>query len=90
MDMAEKLQFLDEKYLANFEEITVDSQIQTQKPFEEVKRVVKEYPISDSEKEEETAYLSLNMAVGDSLDKELYVGFQILDYSVNQQPYYSQ
>ena len=86
MDMAEKLQFLDEKYLSNFEKITVDSQIQTQKPFEEVKRVVKEYPISDSEKEEETAYLSLNMAVGDSLDKELYVGFQIIDYALCTAP----
>ena len=86
MDMAEKLQFLDEKYLSDFDEITVDSQIQTQKPFDEVKRVVKEYPISDSEKEEETAYLSLNMAVGDSLDKELYVGFQIIDYALCTAP----
>ncbi len=86
MDMAEKLQFIDEKYLSNFEEIIVDSQIQTQQPFGQVHRVVKEYPISDNEKEEETAYLSLNMAVGDSLDKELYIGFQIIDYALCTAP----
>jgi len=86
MDMGEKLQFIDEKYLSHFEEITVDSRIQTQKPFEQVNRVVKEYPISDNEKEEETAYLSLNMAVGDSLDKELYIGFQIIDYALCTAP----
>ena len=86
MDMAEKLQFIDEKYLSNFEAIQVDSRIQTQQPFEAVNRVVKEYPISDNEKEEETAYLSLNMAVGDSLDKELYVGFQIVDYALCTAP----
>ena len=86
MNMAEKLQFIDENYLSNFDEITVDSQIQTQEPFEVVNRVVKEYPISDSEKEEETAYLSLNMAVGDSLDKELYIGFQIIDYALCTAP----
>ena len=86
MDMAEKLQFIDAKYLSNFEAIQVDSRIQSQQPFEAVNRVVKEYPISDNEKEEETAYLSLNMAVGDSLDKELYVGFQIVDYALCTAP----
>ncbi len=86
MDMAEKLAFIDEKYLSKFEKLNVDSEIGIQKPFREIKRVVKEYPISDSEREEECAYLSLNMAVGDSLDKELYVGFQILDYALCSAP----
>lgn len=86
MDMAEKLQFMDEEYLSKFDEITVNSQIQTQEPFAEVKRVVKEYPISDSEKEDEAAFLSLNMAVGDSLDKDLYLGFQIIDYALCSAP----
>jgi len=86
MDMAEKLAFIDENYLSHFEELTVDSLVQTQKPFDQVNRVVREYSISDSDKEEETAYLSLNMAVGDSLDKELYVGFQIVDYALCSAP----
>lgn len=86
MDMAEKLAYMDEKYLSRFDTLEVDSEIREQAPFTEVKRVVREFPISDSEKEEETAYLSLNMTVGDSLDKELYVAFQILDYALCSAP----
>ena len=86
MDMAEKLQFIDEKYLSHFEEISVDSEVPLQKPFEETRRVVREFSISESEKEEESAYLSLNATIGDSLDKELYVAFQIIDYALCSAP----
>ena len=86
MDMAEKLQFIDEKYLSHFDEITVDSEVPLQKPFEETRRVVREFSISESEKEEESAYLSLNATIGDSLDKELYVAFQIIDYALCSAP----
>ncbi len=82
MDMVEKLTFIDEKYLCHFDALEVDSEIELQKPFEETRRVVKEFSISESEKEEESAYLSLNAAIGDSLDKELYVAFQIIDYAL--------
>ena len=87
MDMVEKLEFLDEKYLSHFEKIQVDSEIALQKPFEGESRIlVKEYPISDSEKEEESAYLSWNVSIADSLDKELYVAFQIIDYALCSAP----
>jgi len=87
MDMVEKLEFMDEKYLSHFEEIQVDSEITLQKPFEGESRVlIKEYPISESEKEEESAYLSWNVSIADSLDKELYVAFQIIDYALCSAP----
>lgn len=87
MDMVEKLEFMDEKYLSHFEEIQVDSEIALQKPFEGESRVfIKEYPISESEKEEESAYLSWNVSIADSLDKELYVAFQIVDYALCSAP----
>ena len=87
MDMVEKLEFMDEKYLSHFEEIEVDSEIALQKPFEEKSRVlIKEYPISENEKEEESAYLSWNVSIADSLDKELYVAFQIVDYALCSAP----
>ena len=86
MDMAEKLQFLDEKYLSHFEALEIDSEIKVQAPFEQVKDVQIEYPISEAESEEGNAYLSYNAIVGDSLDKELYVAFQILDYAVSSAP----
>lgn len=86
MDMEEKLTFIDEHYLSAFDKLEVDSHIDEEPVFVTPNRVVKEYPISEGEKEEESAYLSLNMAVGDSLDKELYIAFQILDYALCSAP----
>ncbi len=86
MDMAEKLQFIDEHYLSAFEYLEVDSTIGSQKAFEKSNRIVKEYPIGEGEDEEENTYLSLNFSVADSLDRDLYVAFQILDYSLCSAP----
>ncbi len=86
MDMAKQLAFIDEHYLSGFQQIEVDSDIATQAAFGETKRVVKEYPINDGESEEENTYLSLNISVADSLDRELYVAFQILDYALCTAP----
>ena len=86
MDMAEKLQFIDEKYLSKFDALEIDSEIKKQNPFEQVKDIVIEYPISEAESEEGNAYLSYNAIVGDSLDRELYVAFQILDYAISSAP----
>lgn len=86
MDMAEKLTFIDEHYLSAFDALEVDSAVAEQKPFEEMRRVEKEYSISDSESEEDNAYLALNTVVGDSLDSELYVAFQILNYALCTAP----
>ncbi len=86
MDMAEKLQFIDEHYLSRFDAIEINSEIKEQKPFRKVKDIQIEYPISEAESEEGNAYLSYNAIVGDSLDKELYVAFQILDYAISSAP----
>lgn len=86
MDMAEKLIFMDEHYLSKFDALEIDSEIKIQKAFDAVKDVVIEYPISEAESEEENAYLSYNTIVGDSLDRELYVAFQILDYAISSAP----
>lgn len=86
MDMVEKLTFIDEHYLSDFEEIVVDSKLKPQPAFDKVNRVVKDYPISEDEEEENNTYLSWNVSVGDSLDRDLYVGFQILDYALCSAP----
>ncbi len=86
MDMAEKLTFIDEHYLSAFDALEVDSTIGEEPAFVTPNRVVKEYPINEGEDEEENTYLSLNLSVGDSLDKELYVAFQILDYALCSAP----
>ncbi|MCM1542510.1 MAG: insulinase family protein [Blautia sp.] len=86
MDMAEKLAFIDEHYLSAFEPLEIDSSIGEEPAFAEPGRKVKEYPISEGEDEEENTFLSWNLSVGNSLDKELYVAFQILDYALCSAP----
>ncbi|MDD3369971.1 MAG: insulinase family protein [Lachnospiraceae bacterium] len=86
MDMAEKLEYLDKEYLSHFENQPVDSAVIMQKPFTAVKEVAGEYPISDTENEQDNTYLAYNMSVGDCLDRELYVAFQILDYALCSAP----
>ena len=86
MDMAEKLEFIDEQYLSAFDAQEIDSVITEEPVFLTPNRVVREYPISDGEDEEENTYLSLNMTVGNSLDRELYIAFQILDYALCSAP----
>lgn len=86
MDMVEKLEFIDKEYLSKFDALEVDSEVKTQKAFEECPRLVKEYPIDMEEEEGEKTYLSLNYSVGDSLDKELYVAFKIIDFALCSAP----
>ncbi|HKM35246.1 MAG TPA: insulinase family protein [Lachnospiraceae bacterium] len=86
MDMAEKLDFIDREYLSAFDSKEVDSEIQKQEAFQTVNRVVKEYPIGNDEKEEVNAYFSYNMSIEDTLDRELYIAFQIIDYALCSAP----
>ncbi len=87
MDMAEKLEFIDKEYLSSFDYLEVDSRIAKQEPFGAQERVLtREYPISDSENEEESAYLSLNFCLGEMLDRELMEAFDIIDYALCSAP----
>lgn len=86
MDMAEKLDFIDREYLSSFDFKEADSTIQKQEAFQTVNRVVKEYPIGNDEKEEANAYFSYSMSIEDTLDKELYIAFQIIDYALCSAP----
>ena len=86
MNMEEKLRWLDEKYLSNFENEPVDSEIHLQKPFTEMKEVVQEYSIASEESEEDNTYLSYNKVIGTTLDEKLYLAFEILDYALLSAP----
>ena len=80
MDMAEKLQYIDEHYLSAFDALKVDSEVTGQKPFEGQVRRVRQFPISEGEDVDENTYLAWCKSVGDNLDRELYVAFQVLDF----------
>ncbi len=86
MDMAEKLQWLDEEYLSAYEKIEIDSQLPMQKAFEETKELILEYPISEAEEETDNTFLSYNKVIGTSLDKELYLAFQVIEYALLAAP----
>ncbi|MBQ0000761.1 MAG: insulinase family protein [Clostridiales bacterium] len=85
MDMAEKLAFIDEKYLSAFDYLKVDSEVEEQKPFAAMKDLTMEYPIGDSEGEENNTYFSYNTVVG-STDAKLCMAFEILDYALLSAP----
>ena len=86
MDMEEKLEWLDKNYLSNFEEEFVDSAIMYQQPFETMVEKTIPYSIASEESEEDNTYLSYNKVIATSLDKELYLAFQILDYALLSAP----
>ena len=86
MDTEEKLRWLDEKYLSEFDAAEVDSEIKYQEPFGEMREVVQEYSITSDESEEDKTYLSWNKVIGTSLDEKLYLAFQILDYALLSAP----
>lgn len=85
-DMEERLTWLDEQYLSHFENTKVDSEIPYQKPFEKPVELILDYPVSESEGVEDNTYLSYNVVVGDTLDVELCVAFEVLEYALLSAP----
>lgn len=86
IDIEEKLHWLDQEYLGKYDREPVDSRIRFQEPFAEMQEKVIPYSIASEESEEDNTYLSYNKVVGTSLDKELYLAFQILDYALLSAP----
>ncbi len=86
MDMVERLEYLDREYLSKFEPREVDSTIGFQKPFEKPVHVAKACPLGEGENADENTFLSLNVTLKDSLDRDMYLAFQILDYALCSAP----
>jgi len=86
MDMVERLEYLDEEYLSKYDYLEIDSKIQNQKPFDEM-RVEKKYlPIADGEDEKDNALLAYSFVLGNNLDKCEYQAVQLLDYALMGMP----
>ncbi len=86
MDFEERLDWLDKEYLNQYDRHPVDSEVKLQKGFDAIREVETHYSLSENESLNENTYLSLNAVVGSSLDKELSLTFQILDYVLLQAP----
>lgn len=81
-DMEDALNYIDEEYLSAFEYKKIDSSIPLQKPFEAVKELTYDYSITEGESLRDNTYLSYNAVIDTSLNKELYVAFQIIEYAL--------
>ena len=86
MDIAEKLQWMDEEYLSGYDRVAVDSEIRIQKAFDAPVELHRKYPVASGESTEARAYLSWNMVTGSVLDKTLYQAFDVLDYALLNAP----
>ncbi len=86
MDMAEKLQYIDEAYLSKYDDLLVDSEPAVEEPFQQTVTVEKSYPIMESESEASNTYLSYNVSLGENLDRKENIGFQALIDAVASAP----
>ncbi|SHO47803.1 insulinase family protein [Anaerocolumna xylanovorans] len=86
MDVNEKLTWLHEKYLSQFEYHFVDSEIKFQEPFKERRELTCFYPLSEQDDLASNTYHSYNMSIGTSLDSELCMAFQVLEYVLLSAP----
>lgn len=78
MDMEEKLNWIDEHYLSDFEEISVDSEVPKQKAFDKRREDHDYYSVTEGEETEGKAYFSYNAVCGECTDRNLYRAFQVL------------
>lgn len=85
-DMESLLDFIDKDYLSDYDKKEIDSTIGLQKSFETVKDIKCEYSITEDEPLQNNTYLSYNSVIETSLDKELYLAFQIIDYALLAAP----
>lgn len=82
MDFEERLNWLDSEYLSHYDRLKVDSEVRLQAPFEKMNTVIKDYPITDDEDEEDNTYLAYNIVCGDNLDQKKYYAMQMIVYAL--------
>lgn len=80
LDILEKLAFLNDAYLKDFDKISIDSSIQEQALFQDKKDVTEYYPISPNEQTADKTFLSWNCIVGKANESEIMLAMQILEH----------
>ena len=86
MDVVERLEWLDREYLSLYDYKKINSEINKQPAFDEIKNVEAQYSITMDDSQENKTYLSYNRVVGDTLDEMLYQAFDVLDYALVSSP----
>lgn len=86
VDIADQLAYLDREYLNYFDKIEIDSTIDLQPAFDEMKRVVEVYPIGAEEDAAAKTFLALNLVVGETADTLTNLGLGILSHALFSSP----
>ncbi len=89
MDVWEKLLFIHNQYLSDFSKegvANLHTEIQLQSAFSESKEVIRPYPILEGEDTKGKTNFSYNVVTGTTLDKELCVALEVLDYALCSAP----
>lgn len=86
MDFEERLNWLDKEYLNQYDRLEVDSVVKKQQSFQSMREVEAYYSLGEEDTANENTYLSYNFVIGNSLDKELGLALQVLDYVLLQAP----
>ena len=86
MDIEQKLAYLDREYLSHFDRIPVPSQIERQAPFEGLREMRDEYPISQDEDTTEKTFLALNWLVGGTQNMQEMLALDVLNHALLKTP----
>ncbi|MGL4451655.1 MAG: insulinase family protein [Sarcina sp.] len=79
-NLEKELNFIDDEYLSDFEKKEVDSVIKEQKPFNKMNELEMFYGIASEDEDEGKSFYALNFSIGDALNGELYLAFEVLAY----------
>ena len=86
MDMEEKLAWIDENYLDEYEKISIDSHIEPQKPYDEPIEEREYYAVGTNEETEHKSYLSENFVINDAQDQVTSLAWQVLEFVLLSSP----
>jgi len=86
MDMEEKLRYLDEEYLSQYEYLYVESCIPVQAAFEKPIYAEGEYAIAENDTLEDNTFLSYNAIIGTTTETLLTTGIDVLNYILMEAP----
>lgn len=86
MDMEERLRYLDEAYLSHFDYLPIDSQVKDQAAFSSPRETTLPYSILQADSLSHHTYLTYNCSLETTLDAELYLAMNVLDYALISSP----
>ena len=86
IDFEERLIWMDQEYLINYDYLKVNSEIALQNSFDKIREITAFYSLGEGEELTENTYLSYNLCVSDAKSKELSLALAVLDYVLLDAP----